>query len=148
MFRLDENTPLTPELIKKIVNKFQQTELPRMEKLKDYYLNKTDILKRVVEDASKPNNKIAHPYAQYITDTLTAYFMGEPVVYTSEEDIDPLKYILEYNDEQDENMELAKAASIFGRAWEMLYMDLDGSIRFKQIDSREVIPVYDVIYRS
>ena len=144
MFRLDENTPLTPELIKKIVNKFQQTELPRMEKLKDYYLNKTDILKRVVEDPSKPNNKIAHPYAQYITDTLTAYFMGEPIVYTSEENIDPLKFILEYNDEQDENMELAKAASIFGRAWEMLYMDLDGSIRFKQIDSREIIPVYDV----
>ena len=33
MFRLDENTPLTPELIKKIVSKFQQSELPRMEKL-------------------------------------------------------------------------------------------------------------------
>jgi len=50
-------------------------------------------------DDTKPNNKVVHPYAQYITDTLTGYFMGEPVVYSSSEDIDALRMTFEYNDE-------------------------------------------------
>jgi hypothetical protein len=39
-----------------------------------------------MEDASKPNNKIVNPYAHYITDIMTGYFMGEPVKYSSQED--------------------------------------------------------------
>jgi hypothetical protein len=39
-----------------------------------------------MKDASKPNNKIANPYASYITDTLVGYFMGEAITYTSASD--------------------------------------------------------------
>ena len=42
---------------------------------------KNEILQRVPVDPIKPNNKIANPYASYITDTLVGYFMGEPVTY-------------------------------------------------------------------
>ncbi len=143
MFRLKPDSVITPELLVRLIEKFSMEELPRLEKLKRYYLNKTDILNRVELDPSKPNNKIAHPFAQLITDTLASYFMGEPVVYTSTEDIEDLKMIYTYNDEQDENMELAKSCSIFGSAWELLYVDFDGSIRFKSIDTREIIPIYN-----
>lgn len=142
MFRLSNKDELTPELIKRMVYKFRQNDLPRLIKLKDYYLNKTDILKRVQADPTKPNNRIVHPFSQYITDTLCGYFMGEPVTYSSEANIDELKMVLEYNDEQNENMELAINASIYGRAWELMYVDVDGSIRFTTIDTKEVIPVY------
>lgn len=143
MYRINNIDELTPQMIQAIIKKFKQEELPRMQKLKDYYLNDTAILNRVQEDPSKPNNKVVHPYAQYITDTLTAYFMGEPVSYSSQEDITPLNLVLEYNDEQDENMELAKNTSIYGKAWEMLYIDSAGSVKFKVVDTREVIPIYD-----
>lgn len=142
MFRLNNKDELTPELIRRMVYKFRQCDLPRLIKLKDYYLNKTDILKRVQADATKPNNRVVHPFSQYITDTLCGYFMGEPVTYSSEEDIDELKMVFEYNDEQNENMELAKNCSIYGRAWEHMYVDEDGSIRFTIIDTQEVVPVY------
>lgn len=142
MYRINNIEQLTPELIRRIVLKFQQNDLPRLDKLKNYYLNKTAILLRTQSDASKPNNKIVNPYAQYITDTLTGYFMGEPVSYQSNDDIEALKMIFEYNDEQDENTELAKSASIFGTAWELLYVDEAGDIRFCDIDTREVIPIY------
>lgn len=142
MFRLSSAEDLTPEIIKKMINKFKLNELPRLAKLKNYYLNKTDILNRVQADSTKPNNKVVHPYAQYITDTLTGYFMGEPVSYSSDEDIEALKLLFEYNDEQNENMELAKNCSIYGKAWEYMYVDNDGSLRFTIMDSQEIIPIY------
>ena len=142
MVRLNSVDELNPEVIKRIINQFQMNELPRLMKLKNYYLNKTAILNRVRVDSTQPNNKVVHPFAQYITDTLTGYFMGEPVAYTSNENIDALKLVYEYNDEQNENMELAKSCSIFGKAWEYLYVDLDGSLRFTYIDPREIIPIY------
>lgn len=142
MFRLNNKEELTPDLIRRIVYKFRQCDLPRLIKLKNYYLNKTDILKRVQVDTLKPNNKIVHPFSQYITDTLCGYFIGEAVSYSSKEDIDELKMVFEYNDEQNENMELAKNCSIYGRAWEYIYVDTDGSIRFTVVDTQEIIPIY------
>lgn len=96
-------------------------------------------------DPSKPNNKIANPYASYITDTLVGYFVGEPITYTSENEalMEQIKDCLEYNDEADENMEIAKDCSIYGVGYEMLYVDEDKQLRFKNLDPRECIPVYD-----
>ena len=143
MYRLNNIDELTPLVIKKMIAQYVGCGFPRLDKLKDYYMNKTAILNRTQEDETKPNNKIVHPYAQYITDTLTGYFMGEPVTYSSNnEDIEPIQLVFEYNDEQDENMTLAKMASIYGRAWEQMYLDTDGAVRFCAVDPHEVIPVY------
>ena len=97
-------------------------------------------------DATKPNNKTANPYASYITDTLVGYFMGEPVSYNAEDKnlLQEINMIFEFNDEADENAELAKDASIFGVAYEELYFsDEDKNVRFKRLDPKEVIPIYD-----
>lgn len=99
-----------------------------------------------MSDPSKPNNKIANAYASYITDTLVGYFIGEPVTYTANDKvlIQDLNMILEYNDEADENAELAKNASIYGVAYEMLYLsEEDKMIRFKALNPKEVIPIFD-----
>ena len=105
---------------------------------------KNEILQRVSVDPAKPNNKIANPYASYITDTLVGYFMGEPVTYNCNDKdlLEELNMILEYNDEADENTELAKEASIYGVAYELLYF-ADQEVRFKHLDPRECIPIYD-----
>ena len=99
-----------------------------------------------MSDPSKPNNKIANAYASYITDTLVGYFIGEPITYTSNDNVllQDLNMILEYNDEADENAELAKNASIYGVAYEMLYLsEEDKMIRFKSLNPKEVIPIFD-----
>lgn len=142
MFRLESADKLTQEMIRELIVNFRGEDLPRLKKLKDYYLNKTAILRRPCVDPSKPNNKVAHPFAQYITDTLVGYFVGEPISYTSNEDISNLKMIFEYNDEQDENVTLAKNCSIYGKAYELIYIDNDGNVRFVALDPREVIPIY------
>ena len=99
-----------------------------------------------MSDTSKPNNKIANAYASYITDTLVGYFIGEPITYTANDDVllQDLQMILEHNDEADENAELAKNASIYGVAYEMLYLsEEDNMIRFKSLNPKEVIPIFD-----
>ena len=99
-----------------------------------------------MNDATKPNNKVANAYPSYITDTLTGYFVGEPITYNSNDKdvLQELNMIFEYNDEADENMELAKDASIFGVAYEELYFSQEEKIvRFKRLNPYEVIPIYD-----
>lgn len=70
--------------------------------------------------------------------------MGEPITYNSTDEalLEEIKLIFEYNDESDENVELAKNASIYGVAYEMLYM-ADSEVRFKVLDSKECIPIFD-----
>ena len=50
--------------------------------------------------------------------------------------------IFEYNDEADENTELAKSASIYGVAYELLYVS-DDMVRFKSLNPKECIPIFD-----
>lgn len=97
-----------------------------------------------MSDSTKPNNKIANSYASYITDTLVGYFMGKPVSYNADDDtvLEELNMIFEYNDEADENIELAKNASIYGVGYEMLYMS-EEEVRFKSLDPKQCIPIFD-----
>lgn len=142
---------LTPALIKKIVDTHRTSELPRLEKLRKYYETKNDILNRQMADSTKPNNKIANAYASLITHTLVGYFVGEPITYTADDDnmLNELQLLFEYNDEADENAELAKTASIYGVAYELLYMEKQDEgmgrpmLRFHALDTRECIPIYD-----
>lgn len=71
-------------------------------------------------DKTAPNNHVINAYAKYITDVLTGYFVGQPIAYTAKEGgerlLELLADIYEYNDEQAENMALAKGASINGEA--------------------------------
>ena len=99
-----------------------------------------------MKDPSKANNKIANAYASYITDTLVGYFIGEPITYSSNDKnlLQDLTMIFEYNDEADENAELAKAASIYGVGYELLYVsEEDKMVRFKALNPKECIPIYD-----
>ena len=130
----------------RIVEQHRMNDLPRLLELENYYNTKNKIVNRIMADPAKPNNKLANPYASYITDTLTGYFVGEPITYNSNDEVllQDLSMIFEYNDEADENMELAKNASIYGVAYEMLYFsEEDKMIRFKPLSPKEIIPIFD-----
>ena len=146
MVSLNTIEELTDKVIKRIIETHRSSVLPRLQNLENYYNANNAIKNRVMSDPSKPNNKIANAYASYITDTLVGYFIGEPITYTANDNvlIQDLNMILEYNDEADENAELAKNASIYGVAYEMLYLsEEDKMIRFKALNPKEVIPIFD-----
>lgn len=113
--------------------------------LNDYYIGNHAILNNIKKDSTAPNNKLVNNMAKYITDTATGYFVGQPVVYNSDNEVflQTLQDIFDYNDEQDHNMELAKQCSICGNCFEMLYIDEDSKIRFTKVKSSDLIMIYE-----
>ena len=107
---------LTLDLIKKYIDLFKAQELPRLKTLKRYYKAKNDtIVNRTFEDDSKPNNKLAHAYAAYITDTLSAYMVGKQVSYSAQDDSlnTEIANIMNYNDSADNDLSIAESQSIY-----------------------------------
>ena len=143
-FKLPLQEEISQDLILKLMEE-HANEKTRIQKMKKYYKNQNAIMDREKTDSNKPNNKLSHGYAKYITDTYCGYFLGEPVSYKSENK-DMLEKIGEcytYNDEAANNADLAHEASICGYAYEVLYVDEDSNLRFKPIETEEVIAVYD-----
>lgn len=143
-YKLSADKPLTIDLIKKYIE-LDKPRLVRQKKLQRYYEGKNDILRRTFADASKPNNKIAHPFGNYITNITAGYFMGNNVSYSCEDEGFMIEFdaISNYNDDAKENQALAKDASIYGLAVEMLYLDSDVAIRYKHISPEGIIPIYE-----
>ena len=54
--------------------------------LTDYYVGQHRILSETKKDSTAPNNRLVNNMAKYITDTATSYFVGQPVVYNSQDD--------------------------------------------------------------
>lgn len=120
--------------------------LPRFIKLKEMYENKNAIKHRTQEDKSKPNNKVSHPYADYIVNSIVGYFMGKPIAYSFSENDEVAEFfdeVYKYNDESAENTQLATDASVFGVACELMYLDTNLNPRFKAISPLESIAIYD-----
>lgn len=69
--------------------------------LTDYYVGQHRILSETKKDSTAPNNRLVNNMAKYITDTATSYFVGQPVVYNSQDDayLQTVQDIFDYNDE-------------------------------------------------
>lgn len=134
---------LTLEKITDFTRKFQQYERPRLDTYFRYYDGNQDIMRKIVKDKSKPCNKIVTNFCYNIVGNYQGYLTGQDITYTSPQDISAIADILSYNDVRTEDNELLKQALIYGRAFEVCYIDEDTKQRFKVLDSRECIPVYD-----
>ena len=121
--------------------------LPRVQKLKNYYEGKHDILTKEQRADSAPNNMIVANYCEYIANMSTGFFIGQPVAYSSvsgdTEAVKALQEVLRYNDEAEGNLQLAGESSVTGAAYEVLYLDADAEIRFCSIPAEQMILVTD-----
>lgn len=134
---------LTTEKVTKLVNA-NRDDL-RLKKLLDYYEGKHAILNEHRSASRSANNRIVCNGAKYITNTATGFFNGKPVTYDSENEtlLEYINGVFEYNDEQDENAELAKKCSIYGYCFEMLWYDEDGEQRFTFVEPKNGIMIYE-----
>lgn len=143
MFLLDKSRELTPDLIGKIIQQFEVKDKPRLNKYWNYYKGNQEIMRKVASDIGKPCNKIITNYCYNIAQNYQGYIAGIPITYSSDIDFSNIQEVLNYNDVKNEDSEYLRNALIFGRAFEINYIDEDGKQRFKVLDSRECIPVYD-----
>ena len=143
MYYLDKNTTLTIERIEKYIEDFKFRYQPRLLKNKRYFDCKNDkIMNRTFKDFSKPNNKIASPWAEYATTLISGYFAGKPVTYDTQSE--ELKTILTSYavKEVSHNQSIAKDCSIYGIGAELLFINEDKQVQFEKIEPSTVIPIY------
>ena len=142
MFLIDKDVELTPVYIGKCLSQFQTTEVPRLNRYWKYYQGNQKILQKQASDIGRPNNKIVVNYCYNITNNYLGYLTGIPIKYTND-DFKEVIDVLNYNDVENEDNEYLRQALIFGRSFEVNYIDEDAKQRFRTFDTRECVPIYD-----
>ena len=144
MFYLSKDRELTAELLFKMINHFNLSVRPKLEKYKNYYDGIQAILTKKYSDESKPCNKTVINYCKNIVDSYAGY-LATPghISYASENDIEDIMDILRYNDYQTQDSQLVKTALTYSVAHELMYIDSEAKTRFKLIDPLTCFGVYD-----
>lgn len=137
----------TAELLNYCIGQ-HQNEFWRLEKLSDYYDGKQEILKRTKDNSAVPNNKILVNHAKYVTDMNVGFMVGNPVAYTSSEDIQTILDAYTKVDIVSHDTELEKDLSVFGVGYELIYLNQDPLTKdlyadIKCIDPRGIFLVTD-----
>lgn len=131
------------DVVKIIQN--NQVNLSKIQMLQKYYDNQHNILKKYVQDSTKPNNKLLFNFPKYIADNYTSFIVGNPVTYNCMDTslLDNLQYILDYNDTSALDAKLCSDMNVTGTAFELHYIDENGINRFTSIPPQEGIVIYD-----
>lgn len=143
MYQLDKNTTLSIDRVEKYIDDFRYRHLPRLLKNKRYYDCKNDaIMNRSFADITKPNNKVATPWAKYVSVLISGYFMGKPITYDTQQE--ELKDIITgfTTKEIAHNQSVEKDCSIYGIGAELLFINENKQVQFEKLDPTTVIPIY------
>lgn len=136
---------ITLDVALDLINEHRYKTTNRYRRLENYFNGQHDILKRTMEDDSKPNNKVVTNLPNHAVGIRVGYFSGEPLTITSEDENETmlLNDILEYNDFQDVNSDLDEMSSIHGSANLVLWIDEDGFVRMSPLKPSESFVIYD-----
>jgi len=145
IFRLSKDTELTEELLERfIIRNFRKTA-ERYIKLEKAYRNDYEIFHMPKKASYKPDNRIAVNFAKYITDTMNGFFIGIPVKISTDDDKvkEYVEFLDAYNNQDDQNAELSKICSMFGRGYEMYFVDDASNIGITYLNPMEAFIIYD-----
>ena len=126
-FLLKNNEAVTPELICRYIKLHRDKLSSKYKHLQDYYEGKHKILNRTKKRDSDACNNLVCNYAKYISDFASGYLIGEPIAYQSDTDIDQLLNWFKKAQTDVQDMDNAKYQSIYGVAYELVYMSSDKS---------------------
>lgn len=142
MYMLSKDTELTPELLRKILDRFNTTDLIKRKRWKNYYDGKMDILQKQYSDPTKPCSRVVTNLCKVVADTYCGYIAGKPVTYTSNDNIDDIQEVINYNDDESENTNWLLNALIYGVGYELHWIDSDAQERYSQISPLNCVAVH------
>lgn len=145
MFRLPRNTEMTLPILAEFLDKHRLEVSQRYSKLKAAYESDHDILHQKDKPPYKPDNRIVVNFPKYIVDTMNGFFIGNPVKTTAEDNAvaEFVEYIDQYNDQDDNNAELSKIMSIYGKGYEMYYVDEASELCITYLTPEESFMIFD-----
>lgn len=144
----DSEGYINTKLIEKCISE-HFGEISRFEKLEDYYNGEHSILTRTKRIKSNANNKLVINHAKDIIDFFQGYVFSKPITYYNLDDS-----ILDYYttiDEDSHNTELALDMCIYGKAYELVYLDEENGKLLPQLavlNPKDTFVVYDTSYKQ
>lgn len=143
-FLLNTTAEITPELICDYIKLHKDKLSPRYQLLQDYYEGKHKILHRTPKRNDDPCNNVVANFAKYITDIASGYHIGEPVSYQSQEqDLKQLIDLFKKAETDVQDMDNAKYQSIYGVAYEYVYLAADKTPKTASIHPSQAFVIYD-----
>lgn len=137
------------DVIREFVQRHKLEQLPRLQFLEDYYLNRNvDVLRpnrRAETDRNKADHRATHNYAKYISQFIVGYMTGNPITI-SHNDSNTQQVIMDLNDFNDAdsvNSQLSLDLSIYGRAFEIVYRNEEDEDKFLPLNPKNTFCVYN-----
>lgn len=147
IYRISPDEELTDAKLSQFIARHATESTFRYKQLQDAYETDFPIFHEKPKPEWKPDNRIAVNFAKYIVDTMNGYFIGNPIKITvddGEETIEKyIEFLDQYNDQDDNNAELSKICSIYGKGYEMYYNDEEGNVGIIYLDPTEAFMIYD-----
>lgn len=148
LFRLPSEEELTDKKLNEFIAKHDAECAFRFKRLKDAYETDYQIFHQKPKPNYKPDNRIAVNFAKYMVDTFNGYFIGNPIKISVDGDAagNIKKYVElldQYNDQDDNNAELSKICCIYGKGYEMYYVDELGNIGITYLTPFDAFMIYD-----
>ena len=145
MYRLEDDEILDADRLGRFLAVHAAEATFRYKPLMDAYMTEYPIFRQPAKPKYKPDNRIAVNFAKYIVDTMNGFFIGVPVkLQCDDEKVSKyVEFLDQYNGQDDNNAELSKICSIYGKGYEMYYVDQDGRIGITYLDPQEAFMIYD-----
>ena len=109
----------------------------------NYYIGNQKIMRKQASDIGKPCNRVMTNYCYNIVQNYKGYLTGIDIAYTSDQELDMVFDVLNYNDCHTVDSQLLQDALIYGVAYEISYIDEEGQQRFKTLNPMTCFPIYD-----
>lgn len=141
IFYLPKGTEPTDDIVNNLL-----TGTARKKQLSHYKKMEQYMASEAITSRSAPHDVLAVTnHARYITKTNVGYLLGNPVQYLASKEYDITVITDAYRKQTISKLdvELATDASIFGHAFERIYVDESTTSYSTKIDPRNVILVYD-----
>ena len=100
-------------------------------------------MRKQASDIGKPCNRVMTNYCYNIVQNYKGYLTGIDIAYTSDQELDMVFDVLNYNDCHTVDSQLLQDALIYGVAYEISYIDEEGKQRFKTLNPMTCFPIYD-----
>lgn len=145
MFRLSNDEELDIQTLSEFISEHDYWVAKRYKPLMEAYMNRYPIFDMPPKPEFKPDKRIAVNFAKYITDTMNGFFLGVPIKVGCDEPAvaEYVEFLDQYNDQDDNNSELSKMCSIYGKGYEMYYVDELGNIGITYLSPEEAFMIYD-----
>ena len=143
---ISDSPTLLIKYVQDYIDTFRSQQLRRLNELKRYYKGDNNIKYRKNDrDKNRADNRISSDWGKYVATFMQGFILGNPVQYQNADDalITKIEAFGSENNEDYHNGLIETDLSIYGRAYELVYIGPDGKEHLAKLQPEQAFVVYD-----